>query len=278
MSAWSLAERTVPAPAPAARSLGRAALRAFEMQLKLRVANPLSYFQVVAQPLIFGVIGMILYAAGGRSNHLIYAVLGGGLVGLWSVTLFNAGYDINSERWTGTLEEIFGCPTPLSVIVLGKVGSSMLLGLVSFALNLAAAFLVFHHALNGIAPFAFSVSCLLALFTFFSMSLLIAPLFAWSRVSGSMANGLEVPAYLLCGFMFPATLLAGWVQPISWLLAPTWAVRAMYAAAGQGSGAPAYGLWWLLAVCLSLAYLGVGLLLFRVVENRARISGQLGIV
>ncbi len=259
-------------------TLLRACLRAFEMQLKLRVAVPISYFQVVAQPLLFGGIAMVLYTSNGNRSHLAYAVLGGGLIGMWSVTLFNAGYDIQSERWTGTLEEIFGCPTPLAVIVVGKVASSMILGLMSFLVDLGLAFAIFSDPLPRLDPWPFAISCLLTLLAFFCLSLTIAPLFALSRVSGSLANGLETPVYLLCGFMFPATLLAGWAQPLSWLLAPTWTIRAMYAAAGQGSGTADYLGWWAAALSLSLAYLVVSLILFRAVGRRARISGQLAIV
>ena len=259
-------------------TLVRAAYRAFEMQMKLRVVDPRSYFQVVAQPLIFGSIALVLYATTGQVGRIPLAVVGGGLVGLWSVTLFNSGFDITSERWTGTLEEIFACPTPLAVIVLGKVASSMVLGTISFLLNLGLAYAFFGRAFARIEPLPLAVSFVLTILSCYSMGMLFAPFFAWSRVTGSLVNTFETPVYLLCGFMFPVTFLPAWAQPLSWFLAPTWTVRGMFAASGQPVGEHRYGTWWLVAAALMIGYAGLTLMLYRLVDRRARRSGELATV
>ena len=260
------------------RSLVRAAWRAFTVQLKLRVVNPLSYFQVVAQPMIFGGVALVLYATSGQGARIPLAVVGGGLVGLWSVTLFNSGFDITSERWTGTLEEIFACPTPLAVIVFGKVASSMVLGTLSFVLNLALAYAFFGRAFERIEPLPLAASFALTIAACYSMGMLFAPFFAWSRATGSLLNTFETPVYLLCGFMFPITFLPAWAQPFSWFLAPTWTVRGMFAATGQPVGDHHYALWWAAALGLMAVYAVLTAMLYRLVDRKARMSGELATV
>src|SRR5260370_29371182 len=97
----------------------RAGVSSFRADIKRRIFLTWSWVQVVAQPLLFAGIALVLFQMSGHTERLTFAVLGGGLVGLWSVTLFNGGYGIQTERWAGTLELLFACPTPLYVIVVG---------------------------------------------------------------------------------------------------------------------------------------------------------------
>ena len=257
-------------------SLLRVVWRTAWLQLRMLVAVPISYAQVLIQPVVYGGVGMALYALGGHPQHLAFAILGGGLVGLWSVTLFDAAYALQVERWAGTLEQLFGCPVPLAAVIAGKVLAATLLGLISFAVNLLLGAVLFHHVFRHLDPAPFAVSACLTLLAFVVMSMVIAPLFAWSRVAGGLVNGLETPAYLLCGFMFPVAILAGWVQPLAALLPPTWTIRGLYAALGEPVGRPDYPAWWAFALG---AIAGYGLLswtLFRLVHVRARRTGQLG--
>jgi ABC-2 type transport system permease protein len=252
-------------------------LRCFRVQLKVRVVNPFSWFGVIVQPVVFAVIGLVLFTTSGRTHGASYAVLGGGLVGLWSATLFNAGYDIESERWTGTLEELFGSATPIGVILAGKVAASLVPALASFVLTLAVALVAFHQVVSVVAPVPLAVSLLLTFAAFYVMGFLLATVFASVRITGGFTNSFEIPLYLLCGFMFPASVLPGWVQPLSWALAPTWTIRAMYAATGQG-GPASYAAWWAVASALIAANALLARLLLRVVRTRLRVSGELATV
>ena len=38
-------------------------------------------------------------------------------------------------------------------------------------------------------------------------------------------NCIEIPFILLCGLSFPIDILPPWIQPFSYMLAPTWAVE-----------------------------------------------------
>jgi ABC-2 type transport system permease protein len=256
-------------------SLLRAIVSSFVVQLKLRVVSPLSWFAVILQPVVFSVVALVLVTGTGHREHVGYAVLGGGLVGLWGATLYNAGLDIQAERWNGTLEEICGCPTPLAAIVAGKVAASIAVAAASFVACLAVAYLGFGASLR-LDPLPFAASLLLTVASFYSVGLILAPFLVLIRLVAGLVNVLELPLYLLCGFMFPSSVLPGWVQPLSAVLAPTWSIRAMYASAGEA--APHYLTWWLAMLALLVVNAAVSAALFRLVDRRVRVTGQLATV
>lgn len=251
----------------------RAAVRAFEMAMKIRVVNPFTYLGWLIFPLIISALGLALLAPAGGARSA-YAVLGGGLVGFFGVTYLEGGNEIQNERWSGTLEQVMGCPTPLVVIVVGKLASSLLVGAFAFVPALALAYFGFNQSLHHIDPIPFAASFAVLSFTFFATALSLAPLYTLWRWAFSLTNGFEIGLYALCGFMFPITQLPGWLQVPASLLAPTWATRAIYASTTQ-SGGHEYLLWFAYAIGLSAVYLALSWLLFRMVEVRARVTGQL---
>lgn len=257
-------------------SLIRAALRAAEMHFKLQVVNPFAYLNAAIYPLIMTVLALILLTPGNQPGRIAYAILGGGLTGLWGWTYLDAGRGIETERWMGTLEEVMGCPTPLSIVILGKVATSVLLGMSAFVFSIVLAFIGFHRLLPPVDAVPFAVSLVLNVAAFFAVGMALAPIFTLARWAFALANGMEALIYLLCGFMFPTTQMPVWVQTISSVLPMTWTIRAMYAATGQAVGRD-YAQWWLAAVALVAAYVVIALAFFRFAEKRARVSGQLAL-
>ena len=259
------------------RSLARASLSAFRVSLRLRVISTWSYLNWLVFPVLFAVVGLyVLSRPGAASSHVVYGVLGGGLIGYWSVAYLDGGNGIQEERWNGTLEQIFATPTRLWVILLGKITGGLLFGLLAFLPTAAIAYLGFHAVLPNLDPGRFAISLGILTFSFFCIALTLTPLFALWRWAFSMLNGFELGVYILCGFMFPVAVLAPWAQGVAALLAPTWAVRALYASTLSG-GPRDFVVWWLATIGLSLAYLAGAYFLYLLVERKARISGQLAL-
>ena len=258
-------------------SLLRAAWRAFAITIRLRVVSTWSYLNWLVFPLLFAMVGLyVLSARGASSSHVVYGVLGGGLIGYWSVAYLDAGNSIQDERWSGTLEQIFATPTPLWVIILGKVCAGLLFGVLSFLPTAAFAYIGFHAILPALDPWRFVISLGVLTLTFFSIALAMAPLFALWRWAFSMLNGFELGVYILCGFMFPVAVLAPWAQGVAGVLAPTWAVRALYATT-VAEGPHDFTLWWLASLGLSFAYLVGAYFFYGLVEREARVSGELAL-
>lgn len=257
------------------RSLLRAAARAFLVTTRLRVVSPWAYLTWLVMPLIFAIVGLSLFTSSGPAR-VAYGVLGGGLIGFWSVAYLDGGQSIQDERWSGTLEQIFAVPTPLVVILVGKICSALLVGLLSFIPTLLLAVFVYHAVLPALDPLAFAVSFVVLTFGFFAIAVMLSPLFTLWRWAFSMLNGFELGVYALSGFMYPVSDLPVWLQPLTYVLAPTWATKALYAAAGSAPGAP-YGLWLGVSLTLVAVYLAIAVFLYRFVEVRARVSGDLAL-
>ena len=260
------------------RATARAAWSAFRIAVRLRVISPWSYTNWFVFPLLFAAVG--LYVLGTRDvpgSHIVYALLGGGLIGYWSMAYIDAGNSIQDERWNGTLEQIFGTPTPLWVILLGKVLGGLLFGLLAFVPTAALGFFGFHAVLPALDPWPFVISLAILTLSFFCIAMTLTPLFALWHWAFSMLNGFELGVYVLCGFMFPVAVLAPWAQGVAGVLAPTWAVRALYAST-LADGPHDFGLWWAAALGLSVAYLVVAYFMYALVEREARVSGELAMV
>jgi ABC-2 type transport system permease protein len=259
------------------RSLVRAASSAFSVSVRLRVISPWAYLNWFVFPLLFAAVGLyVLSRPGASGTHLVYGLLGGGLIGYWSVAYIDGGNGIQDERWNGTLEQIFGTPTPLFVIVLGKVCGGLLFGLLAFVPTAAFAYFGFHAVFPHLDAWRFVISLGVLTLTFFCIALTLTPLFALWRWAFSMINGFELGVYVLCGFMFPIAVLTPWLQGFAAVLAPTWAVRALYAST-LADGPHDFVAWWLLAGALSLAYMVAAYFLYALVEREARVSGQLAL-
>jgi len=253
----------------------RVMLRAFEMSMKMRVINAFWYLSWLVFPLIFSVLGLILLSPGG-SGRSAYAILGGGLIAYWGMAYLEGGNNIQDERWSGTLEQLMGCPTPIAFVVIGKLASSLAVGILAFLPGIALAYFGFHQSLHHIDPIPFAVSFAVLTFSFFSTAMALAPVYTLWRWAFALTNGFEIGLYVICGFMFPITQLPGWLQVMASALAPSWATRALYAATGQSYGRD-YLLWWAISIALSCAYLFGGWIGFRLVDVRARVSGQLAL-
>lgn len=258
-------------------SLVRAGVSAFWVSMRLRFVNPFSLMAWLVFPAIFAAVGLYLLARPGASpGQVAYGVLGGGLIGYWGVAYLDGGFGIQSERWNGTLEQIFAAPTPFWVILLGKSVGSVLWGMLSFLPTLGLAFFGFHALLPHLDPAPFVVSFAVLTLTFFAIAYWFAPLFALWRWAESVINGFEAGFYVLCGFMFPVTILPAWAQVLADGLAPTWATRALYASTSLG-GPHDFVNWWAAAIGLTVIYLVAASWLYGLVDRKARISGELAL-
>ena len=239
--------------------------------------SPWAYLNWLVFPLLFATVGLyVLSRPGAAGSHLAYGILGGGLIGYWSVAYIDGGNGIQDERWNGTLEQLFGTATPLWVIILGKVCGALLFGLLAFLPTAALAYFGFHAVLPALDPSRFAISLGVLTFSFFCIAQALTPLFALWRWAFSMINGFELGVYVLCGFMFPIAVLTPWLQGVAGLLAPTWAVRALYAST-TAEGPHDYVAWWVYAVGISVVFLIAGYFLYLLVERKARVSGQLAL-
>ena len=252
----------------------RSMLMIAEMTLRQNVMDSFIIFAVLVQPLLIAILALWMLRDKG-SQYAIFVVVGSGMTGLWSSLLFISGNSINVERWSGTLETLVGVPTSMSVIVFGKNLANVIQSLASMVVCYLLAALVFHYPLQIAQPFLFVVSLLLTVIAFISFGLIIAPIFVMNPSVQQWQNAMEFPIYILCGFIFPIAMLPGWTAPVSYLLPPYWAARALHGTSSGGVGLQEILLTWGLMLLFSVLYLLVAGRLFRAMIHKARVDATL---
>ena len=250
----------------------RASLRlvrvGFILHFRAASRNGFDVMSATIWPLVYASVAFFMFRAGGRSDALFNVTIGASVLGSWSLAVANAGNVLQMQRWLGTLESLVAAPAPfaltlgtltLALAAMGiySVGATLLWARFLFGIPIHMA-----HPLWFVGTLPFMMGSI-GVFGFFLAASCVLYRRAWA-----LTNLFEFPGWLVSGLLVPVTLLPVWVRPLSWLLAPTWGVRAMRAAANGGSVLPNLGM----CVALAALYLAAGLAFLRLVLHRARAS------
>ena len=235
-----------------------------------------SFFLLTAvlQPIIFASIAFFMFESGQREGTLLYVALGAGLMGIWSSTLFGSGGSIQWQRWQGTLELSVAAPARFLWVMLPLTVATASIGLYSIVATLVWGRLFFGMPLALHQPWLFALALPVTILSLGLLGLVLASTFVLYRNANAFSNLLEYPVWLVTGLLVPLSLLPGWVEWISWVLAPTWGVEALRnAALGGGQVWPAIGM----CVLLGAVYLALGAVFLQNFERLAREKATLSL-
>ena len=220
----------------------------------------------VLQPIIFASIAFFMVEAGAREGTQLYVALGAGLMGMWSSTLFGSGGAIQWQRWQGTLELLVGAPPRFILTMLLLTIATATTGLYVGVATLFLGWALFDVPLELEHPWLFALALPATTIGLGLLGLVLASTFVLYRHASAFSNLLEYPVWLVSGLLVPVALLPAWAEPVSWVLAPTWGVKAVRESALGGEPGLAIAMFAL----LSLAYLGLGTLTMANFERLAR--------
>ena len=220
----------------------------------------------VLQPLVFATIAFYMWKAGKSPGTLLYVALGAGLMGMWSATLFGSGGAIQWQRWQGTLEILVAAPPRFLWTIVPLTLATATVGLYAIVATLFWGRVLFGVPLELEHPLLFVLALPATVLGLGLLGLVLASTFVLYRHANAFSNLLEYPVWLVTGLLVPVSLLPGFVEPLSWVLAPTWGVRAIRESALGGEPLTA------IAMCLLLSaiYLAVGALTMANFERLAR--------
>lgn len=243
----------------------------FRMSMLNFFSDPQWIIPNTIAPFTFTAVALIFFR-NVTGSVALYAILGGGMMGMWGNTLYGAGFALAFDRWNGTIEYVLGTPSRLVWIVAGRSAANAVLGLLNALAILAIAVFGFGAQLGLTDPLGFFVALVLTLASLSALGVVFCSSFLLTRSAQVMTNGLEMPIYVITGSMFPIALLPFWTSPFSLALGPTWGIDAMRYAAdatyvGMGFG---FGLDVAILVLSIAAYLAIGFYLFLVVERKVR--------
>ena len=219
------------------------------------------------QPVIFASIAFFMFQAGQRQGTLLYAALGAALMGLWSSTLFGSGGMIQWERYQGTLEPLLVAPRPYVLTVTGAALGTSTMGLYSLVATLVWGRVVFQIPFHLEHPVLFFLAIPVTIIGLGMLGLVLASTFVLYRHANALSNLLEYPVWLITGLLVPVSFLPGWVEPLGWVLAPTWGIKAIRGSA-LGEGDPLFAIG--IALVLTISYFVIGAFFLRHFEVLAR--------
>jgi ABC-2 type transport system permease protein len=246
------------------------------VQLRVRTSNFYTLALFFIQPAIFSAVGMtISRAAGNPHPDLVYTVIGGGIMGMWSGLVFSSTFDIRQDRRDGTLELIVGSPTSLGRVEGIRTFTNVVAGLISLFAATLIAVLVFKYPLQYVNLPAALLSLGLILFGMWCIGVFLANFVVLSRLTGTFVDFLELPVAVFCGFMYPIRVLPGWMQAISAAIPVRWALQALDASLLGTRDLRELGFDWGMAVGISLVILAVAHWLEGKVHDQIRITGEL---
>lgn len=208
----------------------------------------------------------------GRPDLAPYVVIAPMLSGLWGTAMTASGDAVATERGEGTLELLIAAPAPSALVAIGRVIATTLQSLIAIPLTLGIA-AILGVPLRIAEPLVFIVGVLALVVSTVGVGLVFAGLFVLARSTSLFTTVINWPLWILGGIAFPIATLPGAVQPLSALVALSWAGELLRASA-NGVG-PA---WWVAlaaVLVLAAAYFAVAARLFVGVERRVRANGSL---
>jgi ABC-2 type transport system permease protein len=225
------------------------------LQLKMRARSSFDGLLSLVWPLFFATTVFLMYRERGQAGGaLLSAALGASVMGVWSATSTTAAGVLQRERRQGTLELLVAAPVPFPYVVVPLTLSMATVGAYSIVTTLLWGRIVFGIHLAVRDPVGFVAAIAVTVLAIGMLGFLIAIGSVRYRTAWALGNALEMPVWLICGFLVPIAQLPAWVRPVSWLLAPTWGMAAIRAAATGGD--PLVDL--VLCAVLALGYGAVG--------------------
>lgn len=245
-------------------------LQTIFLQMKSSFARSMFRFCLLISPIANTILVYYMFKNSGQKNFTSYVVLGAGLMGVWSCICFSSVGDINRERWNGTLSIIYTAPADFRLIIWGKIIGNTLLSLNTIIISLLTLLIIFRQHIQIYQFVYFIVALVAVILCFMILSVLIAYLLTLSRKTSLYMNCIDIPITLLCGFLFPVDMLPKWVQFISNLLAPTWAIKILRLSLQNSLQKEKFFHILIMLVVINICYIFIIHRLYRIIDDQIR--------
>ena len=223
-------------------------------------------------------IFIVLWMAGQSDDRTVfdYVAVGSLFWVLWTMTVFRIGISLSSEFYEGTFEADLTSRTPLMLIILGKAAAVMVLSLIASTLVMVVVLVVLQHWIDIASIPLLIVSAGSVTLALFATGFIFAPVMVLSRGRGGFYLALIPFGIVFTGMLYPVRLLPDSVEPIARFIPTSWAMESVMRAMQTGSLSMRMVGEWAVTLALTLLFLALTYLMFRVVERRVRVDGSLG--
>jgi ABC-2 type transport system permease protein len=254
--------------------LARTLALGWALHFKQESRNPFFLWIVICTPLVYASMTYFLFGRSDAPSTLVAASVGSALMGIWSLTTTAAAAALHRQRRLGILELLVASPTPFWAVVIPITIAISTVGIYSLVTGMLYVRLLFGVPVGIEDWLAFAVAVPPTILAIGMLGFLLGAAFVRFRSAWSIGNLFEFPVWTICGFLVPIALLPGWVEPLSWVLAPTWGMNALRDAA-LGQGSPWHGV--AMCVALSVIYGALGAFALRSSVRAARARATLAL-
>lgn len=254
---------------PALRPL----LAGARLELRIVRANPDTLIPFFIGPL-FTIIFLTIVRHAGRHDLQPDALMAPVLMTLWWFALYQGGMLVTNDRWQGLLESVLATPASLALVILGRIGSIMALGLLGFFEVWAVGELVFRVSIPFEHPLALALTLLTTIFAMAGTAVAFAAFFVLTRNAFTFANSASFPFYVLGGVFVPVAILPGWIQPVTKAVFMSWSADLLRSSL---KAAPIHDEWGRIGMVLLLGSLSfvLGRIVLHYVLRKMRTTGEL---
>jgi ABC-2 type transport system permease protein len=198
-----------------------------------------------------------------------------GVVLLWDVLVrgqFGMTMSLLEEMWSRNFANLFVAPLRPIEYAVSLMGLSIIRTLIGIVPSALLAIPLFHYSIFdiGLPLVAFYAALMM---TGWAVGLLVCAMlvrFGLSAESFAWASIFVLAP--ICGVYYPISTLPAWLQPLSWILPPTYVFEGMRAIMIDHVFR---GDLMISAVALNLVYIAIGLAVFLLAFRKARERGQL---
>ncbi|GIT81335.1 hypothetical protein LLS1_30040 [Leifsonia sp. LS1] len=247
----------------------RLAVAAWLLQLRLLSRSPFFVWMALLTPLVYCSLAAMM--SGGHASTR--TIIGAGLMGAWSTTLFGAAEALFMQRFSGTLELLVGGPRSLVAPVLGFSLATVTLGVYSVGAAWLWALLVFRTggaSEDAGDAGAMVIAAVVAMAGLVAVGVFLAALYVVTRKAMELTNILEYPIWLICGVLVPSATLWPPLAIVGRVLPLGWATPALDLPFGT-DWAATLGV----SLLLTAGYFAAGVVLLRRVDALVRVRGTL---
>ena len=248
-------------------------LAGMRLEFRIVIASPDTLIPFFTAPL-FTIIFLTIVRNGGRHDLQPDALMAPVLMTLWWFALFQGGNLVTGDRWQGVLEWMLATPSPLAVVILGRIAAIMAMGSLGFVEVWAVGKLVFDVSVPFEHPLALVLTLLATMFAMAGTAVVFAALFVLTRNAFTFANSASFPFYVLGGVFVPVAILPGWIQPVTKVVFMSWSADLLRASL---KAAPVHNLWPRLGMVLLLGSVSflIGRGILALVLRRMQHNGEL---
>ncbi|MEM2941777.1 MAG: ABC transporter permease [Thermoproteota archaeon] len=205
---------------------------------------------------------------------MAFLISGNLFISFMAVALSSFQGAIRSEQLMGTLEFLLLSDTPLSLVLLYSILWDFLWTLVNAGLIFAIAVLIFSVPLQvNLGPALLVLG--LAIICLAGVGLASAGIIMVTKVGDPITWASSTLSGFLSGVIFPVEILPDWLQKISAILPPTYALSALRKSLLVGASLADIQQELLILALMAFVTIPTGLLVFRWGFNRARRDGTL---